>query len=102
MFCPACRSSSRGLTEPLGRTLVFAAAALLAGCGENGLFPSTVDQGTDFNVAEVVFDENYFYCKVEPELFGHRCGPGDTGQGDAANSCHYNVTSFRLSDYTPL
>ena len=82
--------------------LSLAFAGALLGCGENGLFPSTVDQGADFNVADVIFDENYFYCKVEPELFAHSCGPGDPGQGDAANGCHYNVTSFRLSDYMPL
>ena len=27
---------------------------------------------------------------------------GDPAQGDAAGGCHYNVTSFRLTDYTPL
>jgi hypothetical protein len=79
----------------------LAAASALAGCGEEGLFPTTVDKGGDFNVADVVFDAGYFYCRVEPVLFGNRCGPGVSGT-DAANSCHYNVTSFRLSDYTPL
>jgi hypothetical protein len=82
--------------------LVIALAGALLGCGESGLFPSTVDQGKDFNVADVIFDENFFYCRVEPELFGHSCGPGDQSQGDAANGCHYNVTSFRLTFYEPL
>lgn len=102
MFCPPfeiARVELAGL-PPWGFALVL--VSVLSGCGENGLFPSTVDQGSDFNVADVVFDENFFYCRVEPELFAHRCGPGDPGQNDAANGCHYNVTSFRLSDYAPL
>ena len=74
--------------------------AVLGGCGDEGLFPTTVDKGGDFNVADVVFDAGYFYCRVEPVLFSNGCGPG--GSGDPANSCHYNVTSFRLTDYAPL
>lgn len=63
---------------------------------------TTVEPGQDFNIADVVYDENYYYCAVEPVLFQYRCGPGDQGKGDAAGSCHFNVTSFRMADYTPL
>ncbi len=101
MFCPAPSRSDHGLTEPMVWTLALALAAVLSGCGEDGLFPSTVDRGSDFNVADVVFDENYFYCKVEPEFFRLGCGPGD-GAGDGSNNCHFNVTSFRLTQYAPL
>ena len=67
-----------------------------------GCSPRPSNRDRTFNVADVVFDENFFYCRVEPELFAHSCGPGDPAQSDAANGCHFNVTSFRLSDYAPL
>ena len=102
MVCPGLVISRVELTGARVWGAALALVCALGGCGENGLFPSTVDQGTDFNVADVIFDENYFYCRVEPELFAHSCGPGDPSLGDASNGCHYNVTSFRLSDYAPL
>lgn len=82
--------------------LVASALLLLAACGEHGLLPTTVDRGDDFGVADVVFDEGYYYCKVEPVLVAQRCGPGDPGRGEAANGCHASVTSFRLTEYMPL
>ena len=83
------------------RALVVLALAA-CGCGDEGLFPTTVDPGSDFNVADVVFDESYFYCQVEPVLFASSCGPGDPASGDATGGCHYNVTSYRLTNYSPL
>jgi hypothetical protein len=84
-------------------TLAFAAClTLLTGCGEEGLFPTTVDPGADFSIADLVFDENFFYCQVEPRvMIPHKCGAGDPGQGDSAGGCHFNVTAFRLTDYAP-
>lgn len=84
-----------------GLALLLGAFAAL-GCGEEGLLPTSVERGPDFNVAEIVFDAGYFYCRVEPMLFGSRCGPGDPALGDPANGCHASVTSFRLTDYMPL
>jgi len=78
------------------------AVALLAGCGPDSTAPGTVDPGQDFSIADVVYDENYFYCVVEPMLFAQRCGPGDSAKGDSNGSCHFNVTSYRLTDYSPL
>lgn len=66
------------------------------------MLPTTVDPGSDFSVADVVFDSGFYYCKVEPVLMEHRCGPGDPAQGDAPNSCHSAATSFRFSEYMPL
>ncbi len=86
--------------RPLGAWPRSAAlAALLTACTTEDLGPDTVDPGPDFSLAEIVFDENFYYCRVEPILFQHRCGPGDPARGDAANGCHFNVTSFRLTDY---
>jgi hypothetical protein len=66
-----------------------------------GLPGCAVDLGEDFQVAEVVFDENYFYCAVEPMLFQQGCGSGDPSRGEDARGCHFSVTAFRLSDYGP-
>lgn len=76
----------------MARAVAFALTC--AGCG-------TVDPGSDFQFAEVTYDQDYFYCRVEPVLFENKCGPGDPGKGDAAGGCHFNVTSFLLRDYSP-
>jgi hypothetical protein len=79
---------------------VLALSVGLTGCGEEGLFPTTVDPGPDFEVANVVFDEGFFYCQVEPRaLFASSCSGGDPAQGDAMGGCHASVTSFTLLDY---
>ena len=75
------------------RSAALVLATALIGC--------TVERGQDFQVADVVFDDGYYYCRIEPILFDRRCGPGDPASGDAANGCHYNVTSFRLTAYGP-
>lgn len=71
------------------------------GCGEQGLFPTTVDPGPDFNVADLLFDENFYYCEVEPRaIIPMKCGPGDPGQGDSG--CHDTITSFRLRTHADI
>jgi hypothetical protein len=84
------------------RTLVVIALMGLPSCGEEGLLPTTVEPGPDFSVADVLFADSFYYCRVEPILFERSCGPGDSAQGDPANGCHHNVTSFRLTAYMPL
>ena len=74
----------------------------LAGCGEEGLLPTTVDPGPDFEVANIVFDEGFYYCQVEPRaLFASSCSTGDPAQGDGMGGCHAAVTSFHFLDYVP-
>jgi len=85
---------------------VLACAALVglllctSSCGDDGLFPTSVDPGADFVQEDVVFDDEFFYCRVEPVLFAQSCGSGVAGT-DAPNGCHFSVTKFRLTDYTP-
>jgi hypothetical protein len=67
---------------------------LLGACG-------SIDPGEDFQIAEVVFDEGYYYCRIEPMLFDQRCGSGDPDR-DGSGACHANVTTFRLTAYEPL
>lgn len=62
----------------------------------------TLDVGENFQVAEVVYDESYFYCQVEPMLFAQGCGSGDPGLGESAQGCHFNRQRLRLTDYEPL
>ena len=74
--------SARALPALLG----IVSAALSAGCGDQGFFPTTVEPGADFAVADIVFDSNYFYCRVEPVLFVNGCGSGDPSQGRHARA----------------
>jgi hypothetical protein len=91
----------------LGRNALIAAASLLgvvlatSGCGDDGLLPTSVDPGANFVQEDVIFDEEFFYCRVEPMLFAQSCGSGVAGK-DPANGCHFSVTKFRLTDYSPL
>ena len=90
----------RVITRALPAVLAMVGATTLLGCGDHGLFPSTVDPGADFSIADVVFDDKYFYCKVEPVLFANGCGSGNAT--DPKGGCHFSATAYRLTSYTPL
>jgi hypothetical protein len=76
-------------------------ALCVSACGDEGIFPTTVDPGPDFGVADLVFDENFYYCQVEPRaILPKSCGPGDSAQGDS--SCHDTITSFRLRAHAQI
>jgi len=92
---------SRLIAGALPALLGLVSAGLSAGCGDQGLLPTTVERGPDFAVADIVFDPNYFYCKVEPVLFANSCGSGDPQLGDAQGGCHFSATAYRLTDYRP-
>jgi hypothetical protein len=58
-----------------------AACAGASGC-------TSIDPGPDFVVPEEVFDPDYFFCHVEPQLIiAKQCGPGDATDN---GSCHYS------------
>ena len=100
-------------TVPLVRVLPSAATAVawlacfacwgttlgLGGC-------QAVDPGPNFVVAEEHFNEDYFYCHIEPALiFGKRCGSGDPAAGDTSNGCHFNasaVSGMVLVQHDPI
>jgi hypothetical protein len=91
------------VTPWTARTGAWACALALAltACGEQGLFPTTVDPGPDFSVEDLLFDENFFYCQVEPRaIIPSSCGPGDSAQGDSG--CHATITSFRLRPHSDI
>jgi hypothetical protein len=83
----------------LTSTALVALATCAVSCGEEGLLPTTVDPGSDFVQEDVIFDDEFFYCRVEPVLFQAGCGSGS--DSDPANGCHFSVTKFRLTDYGP-
>jgi hypothetical protein len=77
--------------------------ATLATLGVGGLSAGcTLDVGENFQVADVIYDESYFYCDVEPVLFAQGCGSGDPARGESAQGCHFNRQRLRLTDYGPL
>jgi len=79
-------------------SLAFVCLTLLSACGEEGFFPTTVDPGADFSISEIVFDESFYYCQIEPRvIFAHGCSLGNAGD----SGCHVSVTSFRIQEYTP-
>ncbi len=97
MRCVECRLD-RVIARTLLALLGLVSAGLSAGCGDQGFFPTTVDPGADFAVADIVFDEKYFYCRVEPVLFANSCGAGDPAKGDPQGGCHFSATAYRLTD----
>ena len=65
------------------------AIALPGGC-------YTIDPGGNPQIAQVVYDEDYFYCQVLPNvIIAQSCGSGDPSQ-DTAGGCHATATSFKL------
>jgi hypothetical protein len=75
------------------RAVAAASLALLLGC-------TTIDPGPNFTVPNESFDQDYYYCHVEPELIAaKKCGPGDPSRGD--NGCHFSsaVSGMALIDH---
>lgn len=83
------------------RVPLLVLALSLLGCGEQGPLPTTVDPGADFSIADLLFDENFYYCEVEPRaIIPSSCGPGDPAKGDAG--CHDTITTFRLAPHADI
>jgi hypothetical protein len=58
---------------------------------------STVEPGAQLSIAEVSYDESFFYCQVEPSvLVGQSCSGGDPARGESPSGCHASVTSFTI------
>jgi hypothetical protein len=84
---PATWIRSRGVAVLAAAMTSAVLAGSFAAC-------TTVDPGPNFVVPEERFNEDYFYCHVEPEyLFAKGCGAGDPSKGDAANGCHFNASA---------
>jgi hypothetical protein len=72
----------------------FSKATLLLAIAVGGC--STIEPGGNPQIPQVVYDEDFFYCQVLPNvLMAQSCGSGDPAQ-DPAGGCHASATSFRL------
>jgi hypothetical protein len=78
------------------------AAWLSAGVVWLGGGCATVDPGPQFVVPFENFNEDFFFCVVEPQyLVGKKCGSGDPGD---SGRCHFNssaVSGMALKDHPP-
>jgi hypothetical protein len=66
---------------------------------------TTIDPGANFVVPDEVFDADFYYCHVEPELIiAYKCGPGDPSKGDQPNTCHFSsaVSGMELLDHPAI
>lgn len=63
----------------------------------------SVDPGPNFVIAQENFNEDYFFCYVEPQyLTAKKCGAGDPSDG---GRCHFNssaVSGMALRDHPPV
>jgi|SRR5580692_8966341 hypothetical protein len=84
-----------------GGSLALLLALLVSPCVDAC---TTIDPGSNFVVPDEVFDANYYYCHVEPQLIiMYKCGPGDPAF-DQPNSCHFSsaVSGMELLDHPAI
>jgi hypothetical protein len=74
---------------------VSIALAAMAACG-----CSIIDPGDDPQIAPVVFEDDFFYCQVQPNvLVPQSCASGDPAKD--SGGCHATTTTFRLLPLGP-
>ena len=77
----------------------LAVAAVATGWG------CTIDPGPNFVIPLSVFNQDYFYCHVEPQyLFAPETSCG-AGQGSDNGNCHFNssaVSGMAMQQHTPI
>jgi hypothetical protein len=62
---------------------------------------STVEPGGDPKIAQVVYDDDFFYCQVQPNVIvPQSCATGDQAKGDIGG-CHASGTPFRVLPLGP-
>jgi len=72
------------------------AVVVLVGC-------STIEPGSQLSIASITYDENYFYCAVEPKvIIGQSCAAGDSARGESSAGCHASATPFTLRASTAV
>jgi hypothetical protein len=82
------------LRAPLALSLVLIASA----CGstrDHGVL-GTVDLGDNFVAPDLALDEDFFYCRIQPEVLQrHGCANGEAGE---RGSCHTSRSALQLID----
>ncbi len=81
----------------VGKDAIGRGAALLAPMltALLGFGCSTVDLGDNFIAPDLALDEDFFHCRIQPEIIAtHSCAGGGPGEGGA---CHGSRSALRLS-----
>ena len=86
----AALTHAGGATYPRGvrrSVSVLVYAFVLGGCG-------TVDLGDNFVPPDLMLDEDFFFCRIQPEVLApNSCASGMAGEG---GSCHTARSALRL------
>lgn len=70
----------------------FLLSCACAACG-------TVDLGDNYVAPAIQLDEDFFYCRIQPEvLTAYSCA---TGNGSESGMCHASRSALRLAEITP-
>ena len=84
------------------RVALLALLMATASCGAKDGITGTVDPGDNFVAPDLTLDEDFFFCRIEPEViqkFG--CASGGSGE---SGRCHDSRSALRLhasSDMPP-
>jgi len=71
---------------------------LAQACGVQNGFSGTVDPGDNLVAPDLPLDEDFFYCRIEPEVIQrHGCATGESGE---SGHCHDSRSALRLIDST--
>lgn len=74
--------------------MLFAAGA--CGAGDHSGVLGTVTLGDNFVAPDLALDEDFFYCRIQPEvLTKHSCASGASGE---QGMCHDSQSALRLID----
>lgn len=85
-----------GIRLPLVRRarLLAVCAAIAASACDTPTAVDTVDLGDNFEAPELVLDEDFFHCEIQPNVIAaYRCAGGDAGDG---GGCHASKSALRL------
>lgn len=81
----------------LSRVAALAFGAIAAACG-TPTAADTVDLGDNPEPPDLAIDEDFFHCRIQPEVITqYRCAPGE---GDEGGSCHLARSALRLVEVT--
>lgn len=82
----------------MGRVLLLWLVVCAYACGpsvQSGVV-GTVELGDDFVAPDLALDEDFFYCRIQPDvLTKHGCAAGAAGDG---GNCHASKSALRLVD----
>lgn len=77
----------------MARCLTLGSLLACAACG-------TVDPGDNFIAPDVMLSEDFFYCRIQPEVItANTCASGGAGEG---GMCHSSMSALRLSEMAEM